>query len=344
MDGDRSVTQHRFRSRGGDGNRVRGARPTRRFVDEVVADRPKRAALFGRDDLQVRNAGHAPRAPVDERFGPVCEPVAVQARERFPHRSRGNVVHREPEAPPVERQAEATLLAEHHLARLVDEVPHAREVAITAEGLAGLALLGEDPIEDVLRGDRGVIEAWQPQRRMAEHAGTPDHRVFDREGQRVTDVERPGDVRRRLDDHERRQARVRRRALAVGREDLGIQPALVQQAFDQGGVVGLRQLGQASVGRCHRSHGFSGRPPNVETRSSSGRTGRGTTCWFGIRESPVIPAPGFERPLGTLSGASRATRERRSHHRSCADRSIPALSGWAGLALLLSVFAVRAGV
>jgi hypothetical protein len=53
----------------------------------------------------------------------------------------------------------------------------------------------------------------------------PDQEVLDRGPLGMAEVERPGDVRRRLDDRERRQVRVGARARAVGREDVGGEPA-----------------------------------------------------------------------------------------------------------------------
>src|SRR3954469_14394375 len=44
---------------------------------------------------------------------------------------------------------------------------------------------------------------------------------------------------------------------------------------------------------------------NRTARSSSGRTGRGTTCWFGVRFGSVIPSRLVRRPLDALSGVSR---------------------------------------
>src|SRR3954453_10290173 len=79
---------------------------------------------------------------------------------------------------------------------------------------------------------------------------------------------------------------------AVGREDVGGEPSLVDPAFDIVRRIGLRQSR-------HR-----GLPGNRTTRSSSGRTGRGTPCWFGVRgrfghPEPPCPAPS-RRSIGRL--------------------------------------------
>ena len=76
---------------------------------------------------------------------------------------------------------------------------------------------------------------------MAAHPGVADHQVLDRGPLGVAEVERARDVRRRLDDRERRQGRVGRRAGAVGREDVRREPALVDRALDIVRRIGLRQ-------------------------------------------------------------------------------------------------------
>ena len=90
------------------------------------------------------------------------------------------LVHRESQARPIGRRTDATLLAEHHAACSLDELVHALEVSIPAEGRPALALLGEDPVEDELRGDARMVEAGQEERRAAVHPGVADHEVLDR--------------------------------------------------------------------------------------------------------------------------------------------------------------------
>src|SRR5438094_9513518 len=104
----------------------------------------------------------------------------------------------------------------------------------------------------------------------------------------MAEVERAGDVRWRLDDDERRPGGIGARAGAVGREDVGREPALVDRALDLAGLVGpgkrrgLRRLGHCSVSVVVRGHRCwlyvppcPGAPSrgNRTTRSSSGRNG-----------------------------------------------------------------------
>ena len=121
---------------------------------------------------------------------------------------------------------------------------------------------------DELRGDAGVVDAGQPQRVVAAHAVVADEDVLDERGERVAEVERAGDVRRRLDDDEPLGAR----GSLVGRaERIGRQPSVVDRRLDGGGVVARGKL----ASRRHRSVSSSAAAtanPFVE-----GRTGRGTT-------------------------------------------------------------------
>ncbi len=114
------------------------------------------------------------------------------------------------------------------------------------------------------------------------------------------------------------------RAGAVGREDVRRQPALVDRAFDVARRVGLRQL-RVIVALEHRT-----------ARSSSGRTGRGTTCWFGARGSVAHRDRAGSGTLSTRYRASTVTaRERRSRRRSRAARTVPrSLRGRPGATLL----------
>jgi hypothetical protein len=133
MDGNRGVAQDRLGPRGGDADRGIRIDLACRVVNEVVANRPERPGLGLRDDFEVRHARPAAGTPVDERFGPIREPVAIQPLERDSDRLGRPLVHRETEPIPVARRTESALLAEHDLARLVDELPHSLEVPFAAQ-------------------------------------------------------------------------------------------------------------------------------------------------------------------------------------------------------------------
>ena len=309
MHRDRGVAEDRLGPRRGDRDpRVRVRLPGR-LVDQVVADEPQRPRLRGRDDLEVADAGPTPRAPVDERLGAVRQAVAVQPLEGDPDGLRRALVHRVAEAAPVGRSPDAPLLPEHDRLRRVRELAHPLEVALAAERRAAFALPGEDPVEHELRRDRRVVEAGQEQRRMPAHPRVPDHQVLDGRSLGVAEVERPGHVRRRLDDRERRQVRIGGRAGAVRREHVRGEPALVDPALDLARDV---RLGQGRPGRRRRRgrFGHSIVLRLLETTSPArpaDERGRGTTSWFDVRCRLPGPWRPSWRAIGRLPHGSRAT-------------------------------------
>ena len=235
------------------------------------------------------------------------------------------------------------------LARRVDELPHPLEVALAAQRCPRLAFLGEHSVEHHLGGDRCVIHAWHPQRRIALHSRTADHCVFDCRRERVADVQRPRDVWRRLGDHEWLARPVGPMPLPSGRKDVGFQPTLVDARLDVTRPVRGRHVvlsyWTASCRRPPRHVGRHRRPPETKRpRSSSGRTG----SWYHLLVSAsgrtaVIP----RAVLRTLSCA-----RYRAHPRDSRTTFAPSylirlsaaagFSARAGAALLLPVTAVSA--
>ena len=65
---------------------------------------------------------------------------------------------------------------------------------------------GQLALHHHLGGDAGVVGPGQPQRRRPAHALEADQDVLKRVVERMADVQRPGHVRRRDDDGERRRA------------------------------------------------------------------------------------------------------------------------------------------
>ena len=303
VDGDAGVAEDRLGPRGGD--RHEGARlvEPRGLVDQVVADRPERARLGRRHHLEVRQAGPAAGAPVDERLVAVGQPLAVEPGERLAHGPAGRVVHREAEAAPVDRRAQAPLLAQDHLPGLVDEAPHPLEVPLATQARPRLAVRGDDPVEDELGGDAGVVEAGQEERRAPLHPGVARHEVLDGAPLGVPEVQAPGDVGGRLDDHEGPLRSVGSASGTVRGEDVGGQPALVDGALELDRPIGLGEpVRRAPCSLRHRLLPLETRTP----RSSSGRTG--SWCHLLVR----APARSAHRGRG-LRGPSRRAIGRRPH-------------------------------
>ena len=219
-----------------------------------------------------------------------------------------------------------------------DERLHPLEVALAPERGPALALLREDPVEHELGRDAGVVEPGQEQRLATDHARVADHEVLDRRPLRVAEVERARDVGRRLDEHERGQVDVRGGAGAVGGEDVGGQPPLVDAVLELRGQVRLREL-PALVAACLLGH--RSLPKMQTTRSSSGRTG----SWYHLlvrcrgrsaHRGRLVRRP-HRRAIGRHPHGSRATFGTGVPARLAPSRArLEAVPG-----LLLSVVAVR---
>ena len=112
------------------------------------------------------------------------------------------VVHREARAVPAARVAEAALLLQDDVAVLLFPLPDLLQKGLAAHLFAVLALLFQLPLDDVLRGDAGVVEAGNPERLEALHPLHAREQVLHRVLQRVAHVEAARDVGRRHRDHE----------------------------------------------------------------------------------------------------------------------------------------------
>ncbi len=103
MHSDGGVAEHRFNPRGGhDHGRVAVA----------VPDADQLAFVVGVVHLDVRQRGHAARAPVDDAVSPVDQPVVIEPLEDGLDRAGQALVHGEPLTGPVNAVTEAAHLAE----------------------------------------------------------------------------------------------------------------------------------------------------------------------------------------------------------------------------------------
>ena len=168
---------------------------------------------------------------------------------------------------------------------------------------------------------------------MAAHPGVADHQVLDRGPLGVPEVERSGDVRRRLDDRERRKLRIGGRASAIGRKDVRREPPLVDRSFDVARSVGLFQVGHLLVPRRSRENERPARPADERVvvppagsasgpATHRGRPGSGAlstryrASTVMARERPsrrltraahTVPRSLRGRPVATLLGQCRET-------------------------------------
>ena len=201
------------------------------FVAITVADRDELALVVGVVHLDVGQGGQAARAPVDDPLGAVDQVVVVQPLEDRLHGAGQPLVHGEPLARPVHAVAEAAHLGQDLAAVLGLPLPHPLDERLAAQVVAGQALLGELPLDDVLGGDARVVHAGQPQRAVALHAAAPGQGVHQRVVERVADVQRTRYVRRRQHDAEARRGGI---LLGFRREVARLLPVLVTAGLHLG--------------------------------------------------------------------------------------------------------------
>ena len=99
-----------------------------------------------------------------------------------------------------------------------------------------------------------MVQAGEEERRPALHSGVPGHQILDGGALGVAQMKRSGHVGRRLDDDEGLLGPVGARTLAVGVEDVGVEPSLEDGVLDVAGPVGFGQIGRfGPVGALARS-------------------------------------------------------------------------------------------
>ena len=201
-------------------------------VAVAVPDRDELPLVVGVLDLDVGQRRQAARAPVDDPLRPVDQPVLVKPLEHGLDRAGQPGVHREPLPAPVHAVAQPAHLAEYAPAGFGLPLPYPLDERLPAKIVPGQPFLGELALDHVLGGDARVVHAGQPERVVALHPAPPDQRVDQRVIERMTDMQRPGNVRRRDDDGERRCRR-----FGVGPEVASFYPRLVPAGLNLAWVV-----------------------------------------------------------------------------------------------------------
>ena len=225
MDCDRDVA----RDRGGPGGRDRHAAFP---VHERIREVGERVVDVHVDQLEIGERRLVERAPVDDPVRLEDPALLVQMDEEAHDRADVVVVHREALAPVVERGADAPELGHDRAPVKPEPFPDSRLEGLAAEVVARLSLAGEVLLDRVLRRDARVVVAGLEERVEALHALHADERVGQRELERVSHVQLPGDVRRRVGDHEGWPAALGVRLV----EALGL-PRLLPALFDAFGLV-----------------------------------------------------------------------------------------------------------
>ena len=248
-------------------------------ADDGVAHVPEVAVVGLVLDLVVREGGAAARAPVHDVVAAVDEVLLVHLGEDLGDGAGEALVHREALVRPVAGAAEGAKLADDRAAVLLLPLPDALDEGLAAEVLAALALLAERLLDDVLRGDAGVVGAGDPERVVAAHAVPADEDVLDRVVEGVAHVEDARHVGRRDDD------RVGL-ALAGRLERAGVLPDRVPLGLDGLGIVVLVHVREGPARR---------RPFRPRARSPVGCCSKGSERLLRITSAPAAPRRGPER-------------------------------------------------
>ena len=238
--GDRHVAEHRFRARGGHGNRLR------RVVGERVLQVVQFARCVGELRLFIRQRGAAARAPMDDAMAFVHEAVFVQAHERFAYRLRESGGERVGGARPVGARSDRFELIQDLAAGVLHELGHLLHERPASHVEARLAGGSELLFHDVLRGDAGVVGARQPERLIARHTAPADEHVLYRVVEAMPHVQHRRHIGRRNHNDERL---ARGGAFGMGGEHPVLGPLGVPGGLSSGSVVGRRQ--RIRVGRGH---------------------------------------------------------------------------------------------
>ena len=188
------------------------------------------------------------------------------------------------------------------------------------------ALRDEVLLDRVLGRDAGVVVAGQEERLEAAHPVPADEQVGERDLQRVTGVQRAGDVRRRVGDDERRAARA-----GLGVVEALVLPGALPALFDALRLV--QRLHEASLRR--RARVLSRRIGLWERAGFGQLDGAGGRARLAPGEAP--PAHGRlpqhrprrlsrrERPLGAGRGRLHRRRRRELDRARARGRSRQAL-------------------
>src|SRR5260370_30250598 len=101
----------------------------------------------------------------------------MQPDEGFADGDREALVHGEIFAAPVDGGAQALHLSKNGAAVVLAPLPYALDKGFSAHLLPGGALRNNLPLHQHLRGDAGMIGAWNPKNRAAQHTAPANEDV-----------------------------------------------------------------------------------------------------------------------------------------------------------------------
>ena len=164
----------------------------------------------------------------------------VQTHERFAHRPRQLRRQCVRRPIPIRGRADRAQLLEDDATLFLDERLRTADKRVPADIETSFPLLGNEPLDDVLRRDARVVRARHPQRLGTPHPRPANENILNCIGQAMTDVQDASHVRRRHHDRERHTiAADARRARRVGGKTLSPEPLRVHRRLGYGRVVSI---------------------------------------------------------------------------------------------------------
>jgi len=189
VDGDRHVSEDRL---GTDG---RDLQPTGRAVRPWIAEVDEHPVLFRVDHFEVADRGPELRVPVDHPLSAVDEALLVEPNEHLPGRAHTRSVHRVPVSAPIDREAPGSRLFPDPFLVLLHPTLDLVKRLFARQLLEPYSLLLETTAYLDLGGEAGMVEARNPDGRVAAHPVVAHQDVHDRVPEHVPDGEDPGHVR-----------------------------------------------------------------------------------------------------------------------------------------------------
>jgi hypothetical protein len=267
-------------------------------------------------DFEVGDCGAQLGVPVDEALVLVDQPLIIERDEYLDDGAREAFIHGEALSRPVAGGAETFQLVEDDAARLGFPRPHALQELLASHGAAGrLLALQELAFDHHLGSDACVVGADLPQYVAAAHALEAAQHVLQRVVERVPDMERTGDVRRRDDDGVGLGVSPLR---PPGAKRLGLLPRRPDAALDVARIVGF--IDHFTASGTARQHRWSGSParPVLSTPATPSRIGaRRAADWASPHAAPAWATAAQAGAPARRLGHGRPHRRHYSRWSSC---------------------------
>jgi hypothetical protein len=234
------IAEHRFGSRGRDGDVCDRHPPRLHRLGQRVFQIPEVAVDQFVLDLVVGQNRLRGRVPVDQPLAAKDQAVAEEVEEVGPNRFGAGLVHREPRPRPVARATHRFELGKD--AGLVLILPRLDMADKLRAGKfrPPLALLLEEPLfDDRLRGDPGVVGAGHPEGIETAHPVVTDEDILQRVVERMTQMQRRGNIGRR--DHDR-VGPLDTTGRGIGVEIAALIPDLLSGGLHRPGFVQFREF------------------------------------------------------------------------------------------------------